>query len=118
MKTNRPHAKHWLMERLTALALIPLTIFAVFIFGCLIGKPHAEVIACLASPAIALPLSLFFLLTSKHLSDGLQVIVGDYIHAKPAVIILPILIRAFCWGVGSAAIFALISLMIRNLTTI
>jgi succinate dehydrogenase / fumarate reductase membrane anchor subunit len=100
-------ANHWFGERLKAVALIPLTIAFICIIAPLIGADHATVVASLQSPIKAIALILFFMVTFKHLEEGLQVVIEDYVHGKGAALTLIVLNKLFCWAFGLAAIFAI-----------
>jgi succinate dehydrogenase / fumarate reductase membrane anchor subunit len=100
-------AHHWLGERIKAVALIPLTIAFICIIAPLIGADHATVVASLQSPLKAIALILFFGVTFKHLEEGLQVVIEDYIHGKGMALTLMVLSKLFCWAFGLAAIFAI-----------
>lgn len=100
-------AHHWFGERLKAVALIPLTIAFIAIIAPLIGADHATVVASIQRPFAAIALILFFGVTFKHLEEGLQVVVEDYVHSKGKVLALIVLNKLFCWAFGLAAIFAI-----------
>ena len=71
---------HWWAQRLTALALIPLTIwFAVSIIA-LSGADHAEASAWIGSLWPAALLILTIAMTFHHGQLGLQVVIEDYVH--------------------------------------
>jgi len=100
-------ADHWFGERIKAVALIPLTLAFICIVAPLIGEDHATVVASIAHPVKAIALILFFLVTFKHLEEGLQVVIEDYVHGKGAALTLIVLNKLFCWAFGLAAIFAI-----------
>ena len=100
-------AHHWFGERLKAVALIPLTIAFICIIAPLIGADHATVVASIQRPMAAIALILFFAVTFKHLEEGLQVVIEDYIHGKGTGLVLIVLNKLFCWAFGLAAIFAI-----------
>lgn len=100
-------AEHWFGERIKAFALIPLTLAFICIIAPLIGEDHATVVASIAHPFKAIALILFFLVTFKHLEEGLQVVIEDYVHGKGAALTLIVLNKLFCWAFGLAAIFAI-----------
>lgn len=72
---------HWWAQRLTALALIPLSIyfvggfFAYVVFGGPTGLVH-----WLHCPIPASMLILFLAVGFHHMASGLQVIIEDYVH--------------------------------------
>ena len=73
---------HWWMQRVTGLALVPLTLWFVWTLVGLLGAEYHVVVQQFASPLfsalmIVLVVSLFY-----HAILGLQVVVEDYIHAE------------------------------------
>ncbi|MDB4045137.1 succinate dehydrogenase, hydrophobic membrane anchor protein [Amylibacter sp.] len=103
-------ADHWFGERLKSVALIPLTIIFVLIIAPLIGKDHATVIASFQNPFVSISLILFFLVSFKHLEEGLQVVIEDYVHSKGSLLLLIIFNKLFCWTFGLAAVFAILKI--------
>ncbi|MDA9895717.1 succinate dehydrogenase, hydrophobic membrane anchor protein [bacterium] len=103
-------ADHWFGERLKSVALIPLTIIFVLIVAPLIGKDHATVVASFQNPFVSISLILFFLVTFKHLEEGLQVVIEDYVHSKGNLLLLIIFNKLFCWTFGLAAVFAILKI--------
>ena len=103
-------ADHWFGERLKSVALIPLTIIFVLIVAPLIGKDHATVIASFQNPFVSISLILFFLVSFKHLEEGLQVVIEDYVHSKGSLLLLIVFNKLFCWTFGLAAVFAILKI--------
>ena len=103
-------ADHWFGERLKSVALIPLTIIFVLIVAPLIGKDHATVISSFQNPFVSISLILFFLVSFKHLEEGLQVVIEDYVHSKGSLLLLIIFNKLFCWTFGLAAVFAILKI--------
>jgi succinate dehydrogenase / fumarate reductase membrane anchor subunit len=103
-------ADHWFGERLKSVALIPLTIIFILIVAPLIGKDHATVIASFQNPFVSISLILFFLVSFKHLEEGLQVVIEDYVHSKGSLLLLIIFNKLFCWTFGLAAVFAILKI--------
>ena len=103
-------ADHWFGERLKSVALIPLTIIFVLIGAPLIGKDHATVVASFQNPFVSISLILFFLVTFKHLEEGLQVVIDDYVHSKGSLLLFIIFNKLFCWTFGLAAVFAILKI--------
>jgi succinate dehydrogenase / fumarate reductase membrane anchor subunit len=95
---------------LKSVALIPLTIIFVLIIAPLIGSDHASVVASFENPLISISSVLFFLVTFKHLEEGLQVVIEDYVHSKGSLLFLIIFNKLFCWTVGLAGVFAILKI--------
>ncbi len=81
---------HWWMQRVTSIALLPLTIWFVFSAVGLAGVGYAETRAWIASPLNAVLLLAMIGLTFHHMAAGLQVVVEDYTRgefARTAIIL-------------------------------
>ena len=90
------------------LALVPLTLFLVGLVAALAGRPHAEIVATLSSPLVAMLLIAAILLTTVHMRIGMQVIIEDYIHNEMPKFALLIANWLFAWATGLAAVFAVL----------
>ncbi len=104
----RSGVHHWWVQRLTALALVPLSIwFAVSILW-LPGLDHITVTAWMGQAWTALLLVLFVLTAAWHSKLGLQVIIEDYVHtagAKTLLLVLSAFLHVF---LAAAAVFAVL----------
>jgi succinate dehydrogenase / fumarate reductase membrane anchor subunit len=97
---------HFWLQRLTAIANIPLTIYFVFLIATLSGRSHASVSATLGEPVTALLLLAAILSIVVHMRIGMQVIIEDYIHDEGWKLALVVLNTFFTVGVGLSAAFA------------
>ncbi len=75
--------EHWRAERITAIALVPLTIWFVVSVLRLISAPQPVVAHWAGEPVNTVLLLALIAMTFHHMQLGLQVIIGDYIHSKP-----------------------------------
>ena len=71
---------HWWVQRLTAIALVPLTIWLMVVLTSLGGATHEQVSVWMANPLNAGLLIAWILAMLHHAQLGLQVIIEDYIH--------------------------------------
>lgn len=71
---------HWWAQRLSALALIPLTLWFCVAVVSLSGADHAAVAAWAGSPVVAGLLILLIAATFYHAYLGVQVVIEDYVH--------------------------------------
>jgi succinate dehydrogenase / fumarate reductase membrane anchor subunit len=85
-------AHHWLMERVSAVALIPLTFWLVWSIVNLQGASYAEFTAWLAQPGNATLMILIILIGFYHGAAGLQVVIEDYVsnHALKLIKIMTV----------------------------
>ncbi len=72
--------QHWWVQRLTSVALVPLSIWFVVSLLALPSLDHATVGAWLRQGWSALLLMLLVLTASWHSQLGVRVVVEDYVH--------------------------------------
>ena len=101
---------HFWRIRLTSVALLPLSLFAVGWVLSLRGAGYAEVHASLGHPLVALMLSLFILVSLDHMRLGMQVIIEDYAQGEGARIAWLMLNIFFAGAVGAMAVFAILKI--------
>ena len=103
---------HWWLQRVTAVALVPLTIW--FVIGLIVhaGAPYEEMRAWIGSPITAtLMISLLFAMF-YHAQLGLQVVIEDYIHGHGCKIAVLWLVKGAAFFFGAAAVFSVVKLAI------
>ncbi len=73
---------HWYAERITSIALVPLTLWFIFAVLRLVGAPQEAVVDWAGHPVNATLLLALIAITFHHMQLGLQVVYEDYINAK------------------------------------
>ena len=101
---------HWWAQRVTALALIPLTLWFVWSILHLAGLPRAAVVLWASSPMVATLLAALILTTFHHLQLGLQVVIEDYIHVERPRLVWLLAMKAVTTLAGLAALIAVLKL--------
>lgn len=101
---------HWWLQRASALALIPLTLWFVFAVLNHIGDSHAEVVAWVSHPGVALMLILYFGFMFFHAQLGVQVVIEDYVHTEGLKLGLLLAVKAVALVAGLGSIFAVLRL--------
>ncbi len=84
---------HWWMQRLTAIALVPLTFYFLWLLLSLVGASQEQARMLLARPVNASLLAAYVVALFWHAQLGLQVVIEDYIHVRWQEIGLQILVR-------------------------
>lgn len=78
---------HWWVQRVTAVALVPLTLWFLWQLACLAGNAsgfgHDAVRAWAASGLTPVLLVSLIGTLTWHSALGVQVVLEDYVHAKP-----------------------------------
>lgn len=99
---------HWWWQRVTAIALIPLTLWFVISVLSLLGGDYLAARGWLSSPVNATLLLLFVLTALFHGQTGLQVVIEDYIHTKWLNLSLLLLVK---FAAAAMAVFASLSVL-------
>jgi len=102
--------EHFWRQRLTSVALIPLSLAFVAIVIALVGRNHAAAVQILGAPVIAITVLLFVLTGIYHMWLGMQVIVEDYVHHELLKILIIMGNTFFCSVVALASVFAVLQL--------
>lgn len=73
---------HWWMQRLTAVALVPLTIWFVASLLSMSEADYVTVVTWLRSPLVTVLLLCLIWALFHHAQLGVQVVLEDYVHAE------------------------------------
>ena len=79
--SSKSGVEHWWVDRLTAIALIPLTVWFVISVLVLLGAAQPVVVAWAARPVNTVLLLALVIMTFHHMQLGLQVVIDDYVKA-------------------------------------
>jgi succinate dehydrogenase / fumarate reductase membrane anchor subunit len=113
--TGHGGTHHWWQQRLSSVALIPLTLLFVVPFARALGAGHAHVVALYANPFHALVAVLFLAVGFWHLAQGLQVVIEDYVQHKGWRAGLVMANLMFCAVFGLAGIFAVAKIALAGI---
>jgi len=102
---------HWWAQRLTALALIPLTVWFCISVVTMIGADQAAVAAWAGAPLVAGLLILLIVATFYHGALGLQVVIEDYVHSEMPKLALLLVVKAASVVLGLTGVLSVLSLL-------
>jgi succinate dehydrogenase / fumarate reductase membrane anchor subunit len=104
--------EHWWLQRVTAVALVPLTLWFVVAVVRLSGADIDTVRDWVGRPLPSILLVLLLIATFWHASLGLQVVIEDYVHTDLSKLGLLIVVRLACFALAVAGIFAVLSMAV------
>ncbi|RXF73791.1 succinate dehydrogenase, hydrophobic membrane anchor protein [Hansschlegelia zhihuaiae] len=102
--------EHFWLQRLTAVANLPLTLVFIGVVATLAGSSHAGATATLGNPCVAILMLLFVLSATVHMRIGMQVIIEDYVHDDLLKLLALMANTFFAIVIGLAAAFALLKI--------
>jgi len=97
---------HFIEQRITAIALVPLSVLFILPFAYNLGAGYDRVIEAYSHPVNAIVAILFIFTVFTHLRLGLAVVIEDYVHGKGMHNALLIANTLFCWLFGLTGVFA------------
>ena len=104
----KPGASHWVAEKVSAIALVPLVIWMVYAVLQLAAGDYGFAVHWIQSPLNATLVVLTLAISFWHMHAGLRVVVEDYIHktlTKSALLLLNLFV---CGLSGALAIFSIL----------
>jgi succinate dehydrogenase / fumarate reductase, membrane anchor subunit len=106
---------HWIVQRVTALAIAPLAIWLLFALLLLPDSSYATVTAWIQHSWNAVLLGLLVLLASWHAWLGMQMVIEDYVHtflSKTALLLLSAFVFAL---LAASGVYAVLRVALRSL---
>ena len=110
----RDGLSEWRLQRLTAIALIPLSLYFVASVLWLATSDRITAAAWLASPVTALLVMLFVLAGLAHALVGLRSVFLDYVHTRARLVAAGLFIRAAAVLLAGASILAILKLFLGH----
>ncbi|MGQ0618531.1 MAG: succinate dehydrogenase, hydrophobic membrane anchor protein [Panacagrimonas sp.] len=101
---------HFWVQRVSAVALIPLALWFVFSLAKLSGAGYEQVKWWVGYPAVAVTLVLFIAAALYHSMLGVQVVIEDYVGGEGMKITALLLSKFFHFAVAAASIFAVLKI--------
>ena len=101
---------HWIAQRITAVALIPLTVWMIFCIACLSTSDFVQFTAHVSSPFVAVPIALFVIMSLWHGALGMQEIIIDYVSCKCGKAAMKWFVWFASFSMGVACLFSLLKI--------
>lgn len=98
-------AQHWWVQRVTAVALVPLMVWLVASLLAHARGDHQALALWLARPAVAVTMVVLLVALFWHMKLGLRVIVEDYVHADRMKFAALIAVDLVCLALMAVGVF-------------
>ncbi len=93
----RSGVANWWAERVTSVALVPLTLWFIWSAVRLVGASHDELLFWISDPVSIVLMICLLVATFYHMALGLQVVIEDYVHVEWQRFGLLLLTKAVCF---------------------
>ncbi len=103
---------HWWMQRVTSIALLPLTLWFVLSVAGLAGAGYGATVAWIGRPWNAVLLLATIGLTFHHMAAGMQVIMEDYANQEWVKMGGILAIKAICVLLALASALAVLRIAV------
>ncbi len=101
---------HWWLQRMTALALVPLTLWFVFSMARYPVGDYVTFLSWIKAPLVAATLVLYLAIGFYHSSLGVRVVVEDYIGNEAMKMTLIVLSNFGHLVLGVGSVFSVLKL--------
>ena len=105
---------HWWAERLSALALIPLTVWFVASVVSMAGADYYAMRDWLSNPVVTGLLILVIVMTFYHGALAAQVVIEDYVHNEPVKWLMVLAVKAASVLLGLSGVLAVLVVLFKG----
>jgi succinate dehydrogenase / fumarate reductase, membrane anchor subunit len=105
---------HWIAERVGAVALVPLVLWAVYSCILLAGLDYYGAVEWIGNPVNATLIILTIAISFMHMQGGVRVIIEDYVYGhltKAAALMANVFV---CGLAGALAIFSILKVALGS----
>lgn len=114
MGSAKEGSGHWIAQRITAIALIPLILAEMYYFASYDFTTYEKSIKFIQNPVHAIGGILLYIAAFYHGSLGMQVIIEDYVSCKIGKSLAIILVKLFCYTAIVVGIFSILSIYFKG----
>lgn len=108
----REGTEHYIAQRFTAVALVPLSVWFVFSLVSIAGADYAVVVSWVKTPINAILLIALLMAMFHHAQLGMRVVIEDYVHDEFYKVVLVTLTKSLSYIFGIATVLAVIRIFV------
>lgn len=106
--------EHFWVQRITAVALVPLSLWLVFSLALFVGADYHTAHHWVSAPSVAITLVLFIAAALYHSALGVQVVIEDYVAGEGLKLASLLLSKFLHVAVAAAAVFAVLKIALSS----
>lgn len=114
MTTKTNATVHWVLQRITAVLLIPLSYWLMLLFKLALTAPYQATVTWLAAPLNAIALGAWLIIVFYHAALGLQVVIEDYVSTQNIQTWSIRVVNGVCGLLALAALAALLKIILQG----
>lgn len=103
---------HWWIQRVTAVALVPLTVWFIASLIVIARSDYNAVVVWLQTPLATIFMALLMVALFYHMALGLQVVAEDYVHSDRVKIPIVPAMHLACFALAAAGVFAILHIAV------
>jgi succinate dehydrogenase / fumarate reductase membrane anchor subunit len=103
---------HWVAQRITAVALLPLV--AWFAWSAVGLDGYADARAFLAQPLNAVLTAALVICLFQHAHLGVQVVIEDYVHVRWLEVVLQVAVKFIAFLAAAASLLAIVRIVLGS----
>jgi succinate dehydrogenase / fumarate reductase, membrane anchor subunit len=108
----REGTEHYIAQRFTAVALVPLSVWFVFSLVSIAGADYAVVVSWVKTPINAILLIALLMAMFHHAQLGMRVVIEDYVHDEFYKVVLVTLTKSLSYIFGIATVLAVVRIFV------
>ncbi|MDE2386006.1 MAG: succinate dehydrogenase, hydrophobic membrane anchor protein [Alphaproteobacteria bacterium] len=102
--------QHFWMQRVTAVANVPLVLYLLYFIIAHLGASRGAVLASVKNPFSAVALALAMISICWHMKLGLQMVIEDYVHGTATKLVTLLLNAFFAYGLAALGLYAILKM--------
>lgn len=110
----RAGVTHWWAQRVTAVALIPLSLWFTAAMTRLAGASYEALTSWLRAPLTPILMVLLLLALFHHLALGMQVIIEDYVRSSRVKLVAVIIVQLACSVLAVAGVVSVVRIALSG----
>lgn len=114
VKSHGNASTHWMLERVTSMALVPLTLWLIYSIVTLGGLTHVDFLIWIKNPTNAGLLAVTILTSFYHAALGLQVVIDDYVSGASGNRVLSSAVRIIFTAMAVASVFFIVEIVYKS----
>jgi succinate dehydrogenase / fumarate reductase membrane anchor subunit len=103
---------HWVAQRITAVALLPLVLW--FAWSAVGLDGYADARAFLAQPLNAVLTAALVICLFQHAHLGVQVVIEDYVHVRWLEVVLQVAVKFIAFLAAAASLLAIVRIVLGS----